>query len=66
MVKRGSNGKVTAKKVYSIGPSFEALPLKLLYVINDDANAVEESMPIHAESGEPLTMSQLPTNEEAL
>ena len=45
MVKPGTNGKVTAAKVFNIMPSFQSLPLKILHVINDDAKAIEEDMP---------------------
>ena len=46
MVKPGTNGKVTAAKVFNIMPSFESIPLKILHVINDDLQAIEEDMPI--------------------
>ncbi len=57
MVKPGSNGKITARNVLNIVPSFQAMPLKLLYVINDDMNAIEENMPIQNEVGESIPMS---------
>lgn len=52
MVKPGSNGKITAAKVFNIMPSFQSLPLKILHVINDDANAIEEDMPNFDEGAE--------------
>jgi hypothetical protein len=50
--KPGSNGKVIAKNVYDIFPKFEALPLKIMQVTNDDAHFMEENMPIIIEKEE--------------
>jgi hypothetical protein len=36
MTKPGSNGKVTAKRVMNIMPMFNAVPQKIVHVINDD------------------------------
>ena len=47
-------------------PSFQALPLKILHVINDDTNAIEENMPIYDKNGEGYTMSQLTKHEESI
>jgi hypothetical protein len=49
MEKPGSYGKVTAKKVYDIYPKFEALPLKIMQVVNDDSNFLNENLPIKIE-----------------
>lgn len=46
-------------------PSFQALPLKILHVINDDTNVLDENIPVYNEDGEVYTMSQLTNNEEA-
>jgi hypothetical protein len=44
-VQPGSNGAVTAAKVYNLHPSMVTLPLKIVQVNNQDDAAVEEDMP---------------------
>ena len=51
MAKPGSNGTITAKKVFSFNPSLLTLPHKILHVINDDSNAMEDKMPVREEQG---------------
>ena len=51
MAKPGSNGTITAKKVFSFNPSLLTLPHKILHVINDDCNAMEDKMPVREEQG---------------
>lgn len=48
--KPGSHGKVTAKNVFDIFPKFEALPLKIMQVANDDAHYMNENLPIKIEN----------------
>ena len=46
MVKPGTDGRVTAKKVHAFIPHFQALPLKVMQVVNDDVGALEENIPL--------------------
>ena len=46
MAKPGSNGTVTAKRVFVVKPMLQALPYKLYHVINDDQGILEDNMPV--------------------
>jgi hypothetical protein len=45
-VKPGSNGKIVAKRVFEVGPLLNAIPHKVIHVINDDCQAVDENIPV--------------------
>jgi len=46
MVKPGSNGNVTAKRVYELKPMLQTIPHKIIHVINDDSQVLEDNMPV--------------------
>ena len=52
MSKPGSGGKVTAAQVLDIFPSFQAMPHKILHVINDDQAVLEENLPLDLDANQ--------------
>lgn len=46
MVKPGSNGKVTATRVYQFKPLFQAIQQKIIHVLNEDENVLTENLPV--------------------
>jgi len=41
-----NNQKVFARKVYNIFPQFDAMPHKILHVMNDDKGGIHEKFPV--------------------
>ena len=55
MSKPGSNGTVTAKRVYDVRPMLQAIPYRLFHVINDDQSILTDNLPIKTQSFSQMT-----------